>query len=150
MPPLNTINYVARCSESEFSEQERQTVEMERADRSLFVQELLLSTLAAGLRLDSDDSPVSVSPPQDMLPALPDSGPSTLAAPPVESTTAADTPAPSSSDHCVEAAESSEDVASVTTETAARTPVGKTASSHRNKVRHLDGVKNSGLSVMKH
>ena len=38
--------------EGELTELERQTVETERADRSLFVQELLLSTLAEGLRLD--------------------------------------------------------------------------------------------------
>ena len=141
------MDIVDRCSECEFSEQERQTVEMDRADRSLFVQELLLSTLAAGLRLDSDDA-VSVSPPpQETIAAVP--GPSTTMAPPVESTTAVETPAPSSSDNCVEVAESSDDVASVATETAARTSVGKSASSHRNKVRHLDGVKNSGMSVAK-
>ena len=142
------MDTVDRCSECEFSEQERQTVEMDRADRSLFVQELLLSTLAAGLRLDSEDDAVSVSPPpQETIAAVP--GPSTTVAPPVESTTAVETPAPASSDNCVEAAESSDDAASVTTETAARTSVGKSASSHRNKVRHLDGVKNSGMSVAK-
>ena len=143
------MDTVDRCSECEFSEQERQTVEMDRADRSLFVQELLLSTLAAGLRLDSDtDDAVSVSPPpQETIAAVP--GPSTTVAPPVELTTAVETPAPASSDNCVEAAESSDDVASVATETAARTSVGKSASSHRNKVRHLDGIKNSGMSVAK-
>ena len=34
------------------SESERQAAEVERADRSIFVQELLLSSLSQGLRLD--------------------------------------------------------------------------------------------------
>ena len=48
-----------RFGESDLTESERQSSETERADRSLFVQELLLSTLAEGLRLDDrlPDSP---------------------------------------------------------------------------------------------
>ena len=151
----NATRCVCRCCESEFSEQEKQVVEVERADRSLFVQELLLSTLAAGLRLDSDDEPITM-PPQEMLTALPSSSPATTVAPPAESTTttAIAVPAPSSSDLSLDAAESSDDVMTVTTETTARTPVGKSSSSSlRNKVKHLDSVKNSGkesLPVLKH
>ncbi|KAI0209712.1 E3 ubiquitin-protein ligase KCMF1 [Lamellibrachia satsuma] len=151
----NTQFLLARCCESEFSEQEKQVVEVERADRSLFVQELLLSTLAAGLRLDSDDEPITM-PPQETLTALPSSSPATTVAPSAESatTTAIAVPAPSSSDLSLDAAESSDDVTTVTTETTARTPVGKSSSSSlRNKVKHLDSVKNSGkesLPVLKH
>ena len=47
---------MSRCSDTELSETERQTLEVERADRSAFVQELLLSSLAEHLRLDPDDA----------------------------------------------------------------------------------------------
>ena len=129
-------------------------VEMDRADRSLFVQELLLSTLATGLRLDSDDEPVSAPPPESLSP-LPSSTATTVAPPVGTSTTStAAVPAPSSSDHSLDTAESNDDVAAVTTDTtAARMTVGKSASSHRNKVKHMDSVKNSGkesLPVLKH
>ena len=49
----------SRCGDGELSEMEQQTFETERADRSMFVQELLLSTLAEGLRLD--DHPLDPS-----------------------------------------------------------------------------------------
>ncbi|KAK2191154.1 hypothetical protein NP493_58g03015 [Ridgeia piscesae] len=150
----NTQLLLARCSEADFSEQEKQVVEMDRADRSLFVQELLLSTLATGLRLDSDDEPVSAPPPESLSP-LPSSTATTVAPPVGTSTTStAAVPAPSSSDHSLDTAESNDDVAAVTTDTtAARMTVGKSASSHRNKVKHMDSVKNSGkesLPVLKH
>ena len=48
------------------TELERQGVEVERADRSIFVQELLLSSLAESLRLsDEDDSSSNHSSMQD-------------------------------------------------------------------------------------
>ena len=40
----------------ELTEQEQQQLETERADRSLFVQELLLSSLTEGLRLTDSSS----------------------------------------------------------------------------------------------
>ena len=43
-----------RCGDNDLTELERQSLETNRADRSLFVQELLLSSLAEGLRLDDD------------------------------------------------------------------------------------------------
>ncbi len=51
-----TVVRVCRLGEPEQSELEKQSVETERADRSMFVQELLLSTLAESLRLDDQDS----------------------------------------------------------------------------------------------
>ena len=44
-----------RIGEAESSEMERQAAEVERANRSVFVQELLLSSLAEGLRLSEDE-----------------------------------------------------------------------------------------------
>lgn len=43
---------LARCTEPSLSENDLQELEVERADRSLFVQELLLNTLAGNLSLD--------------------------------------------------------------------------------------------------
>ena len=45
-----------RCGDDELSESERQSADIDRADRSVFVQELLLSTLAEGLRLDDQET----------------------------------------------------------------------------------------------
>lgn len=47
---------LAKYNDTELSEAERQVLEVERADRSAFVQELLLSSLAEHLRLDPDDA----------------------------------------------------------------------------------------------
>ena len=41
-----------RCVDNEWTEFERQNMEVDRADRTVFVQELLLSSLAEGLRLE--------------------------------------------------------------------------------------------------
>uniref|UniRef100_T1JLN5 RING-type E3 ubiquitin transferase n=1 Tax=Strigamia maritima TaxID=126957 RepID=T1JLN5_STRMM len=48
----NSEFLLSRCTEPNLSESELQAIEMERADRSLFVQELLLNTLAGNLSLD--------------------------------------------------------------------------------------------------
>ena len=45
-----------RCGDDELSESERQSADIDKADRSVFVQELLLSTLAEGLRLDDQET----------------------------------------------------------------------------------------------
>lgn len=50
----NSQFLLARCGDTDLTELERQSLETSRADRSLFVQELLLSSLAEGLRLDDD------------------------------------------------------------------------------------------------
>ncbi len=50
-----------RCADEELSEAQQQAADVERADRGLFVQELLLSTLAEGLRLDDSDASSSSS-----------------------------------------------------------------------------------------
>ena len=63
---LNQIFHMVtyfRCSEVSRTEMEKQSVEVDQADRSIFVQELLLSSLAEGLRLDRDSVPLSGSPP---------------------------------------------------------------------------------------
>uniref|UniRef100_A0A646QCW7 E3 ubiquitin-protein ligase KCMF1 n=1 Tax=Hemiscolopendra marginata TaxID=943146 RepID=A0A646QCW7_9MYRI len=58
LDPSTGVNYsqflLARCTDSALSEVDLQALEMERADRSLFVQELLLNTLAGNLTLDGD------------------------------------------------------------------------------------------------
>ncbi len=46
---------ITRYGDPELSELEKQASETSRADRSVFVQELLLSSLAEGLRLEEDD-----------------------------------------------------------------------------------------------
>jgi hypothetical protein len=56
----NSQFLLARLGEGESSELEKQAVEMDCADRSMFVQELLLSTLAERLRLEENES-VTVS-----------------------------------------------------------------------------------------
>eukprot|EP00918_Siedleckia_nematoides_P034689 GHVU01075442.1.p1 GENE.GHVU01075442.1~~GHVU01075442.1.p1 ORF type:complete len:448 (+),score=21.87 GHVU01075442.1:182-1525(+) len=52
----NSQFLLSRCVEPDLTEQEKQAAEAERADRGIFVQELLLSTLAEGLRLDDRPS----------------------------------------------------------------------------------------------
>lgn len=54
---------VRRCVEPSLSEPEQQALELERADRSLFAQELLLSTLAE--RLHWCPPAAAPPPPQD-------------------------------------------------------------------------------------
>ncbi|XP_013403674.1 E3 ubiquitin-protein ligase KCMF1 isoform X2 [Lingula anatina] len=52
----NSQFLLARCQEAPLSELEQQTAESERADRSLFVQELLLSTLTDQLHLKDEQA----------------------------------------------------------------------------------------------
>ncbi|XP_064630186.1 E3 ubiquitin-protein ligase KCMF1-like [Lineus longissimus] len=52
----NSQFLLSRITESTLSDSEQQALDMERADRSLFVQEILLSTLSEKLQLSSDDS----------------------------------------------------------------------------------------------
>jgi len=54
VPHKNTQYLLARLGENEATEYEKQTNEVESADQSLFVQEILLSTLSEGLRLEND------------------------------------------------------------------------------------------------
>merc|ERR1719394_1953548 len=54
--PNNSQYLLSRFTDTqEMGESERQSAETERADRSLFVQELLLSTLAENLSLSDDE-----------------------------------------------------------------------------------------------
>ena len=74
-----------RCTEAALSESDQAAVETERADRSLFMQELLLSTLAERLNLDdiaaasatattaTGGGEESAPQPAALPPALPDS-----------------------------------------------------------------------------
>lgn len=49
------LSYLCRLNDPKMSEAERQSMESERADRSLFVQELLLSTLVREESSSSDE-----------------------------------------------------------------------------------------------
>lgn len=51
----NSQFLLARCGEPDLTELDKQALETAQADRSIFVQELLLSSLAEGLRLEDDD-----------------------------------------------------------------------------------------------
>ena len=52
----NNVIYLFRCNDVVFSESEQQHVEVQRVDRSLFVQELLLTTLTESLNLEERQS----------------------------------------------------------------------------------------------